>query len=845
MAATKAGKVTDLELSRIIRDPEIQPREEMNQDTVVQYSEDMLAGIEFPPGVVYHDQANDQYWLSQGFHRSEGAKAAGFSTMLVEIRKGTRQDAMWDAAGSNREHDKSGLRRSNADKRRAVKIALLARPKAPENQLAGHLGVAQSFVNKIRKELASYLGDKINPPEREVTRNGTTYTMQTGNIGQRAASPVAEKAEDGDHGAEETDEEEGESGAGIEEETDNEADEEEPSEESDEPEELFQLTPQSISSEVKPASRPTFNATNEMVDWARWTWNPVTGCEHNCVYCVSGDTLVTLADGSARPISDIKVGDLIIGVEKHGYYWRYTETSVLAHWRTVKPAYRVTLANGVSVTCSGDHRWLTNRQDWKYTRDDPTGRFGVGRGQGQRPHLEPGNKLMGYGVMEPNRHPTDDYKAGYITATIRGDGTMGIYRDRRRESSYVYSFRLAALDVEMVDRTQRYMSDLGVGDVSRFGFKMAAGDETAPAIRSSSRATYEAVSRLIIERDTDEWRRGFVAGAVDAEGNNTGTGTISTLRIFNSDLTYLAVIERWLSDHRFAFTYDTDRQPANKTVRTLRVTGGLSEHLRLFQMVDPSIRRKCKLAGCAVKHSNDLRIVSIEPLGFDLPMFDITTGTENFVANGLVSHNCYARDIANRFYPEKFTPTFRPERLNAPRDTSRPHAADAETDPVKAMSWRNVFVCSMADLFGRWVPDQWIEDVFASCRKSPEWNYLFLTKFPQRYVGLHFPETAWVGTSVDEQKRVANAEKAFAKIEVPVRWLSVEPMRERIVFHDLSMFDWVVIGGQSRSSEAPEFHPEPWWVIDLAWKAREAGCKVYLKPNTFRDMGWQIKEYPY
>jgi hypothetical protein len=59
------------------------------------------------------------------------------------------------------------------------------------------------------------------------------------------------------------------------------------------------------------------------------------------------------------------------------------------------------------------------------------------------------------------------------------------------------------------------------------------------------------------------------------------------------------------------------------------------------------------------------------------------------------------------------------------------------------------------------------------------------------------------------------------------------------------MFDWVVIGGQSRSSEAPEFHPEPWWVIDLAWRAREAGCKVYLKPNTFRDLGWQIKEYPY
>jgi protein gp37 len=204
---------------------------------------------------------------------------------------------------------------------------------------------------------------------------------------------------------------------------------------------------------------------------------------------------------------------------------------------------------------------------------------------------------------------------------------------------------------------------------------------------------------------------------------------------------------------------------------------------------------------------------------------------------------CYARDIANRFYAEKFKPTFHAERLEAPENTRRPKEADS-VDRIQATAWRNVFVCSMADLFGRWVPDEWIDNVFASCRQSPAWNYLFLTKFPQRYVGLDFPETSWVGTSVDEQKRVSNAEKAFAKIDVPVKWLSVEPMRERIVFGDLSMFDWVVIGGQSRSSGAPEFHPEPWWVFDLIHEAREAGCKVYLKPNTFADLGWQIKEYP-
>ena len=206
---------------------------------------------------------------------------------------------------------------------------------------------------------------------------------------------------------------------------------------------------------------------------------------------------------------------------------------------------------------------------------------------------------------------------------------------------------------------------------------------------------------------------------------------------------------------------------------------------------------------------------------------------------------CYARDIDNRFHPEfNFKPRFYPERLDAPRNTHCPGKAALETDPVAAMSWKNVFVCSMADLFGGWVPREWIDAVFDSCQQSPEWNYLFLTKFPQRYVGLDFPPTSWVGTSVDEQKRVANAEKAFKKIDVPVKWLSVEPMRERIVFNDLSMFDWVVIGGQSRSTQARKFHPDPEWVRDLTYQAWDAGFQVYLKPNTFKDFEWSIKEYP-
>lgn len=197
---------------------------------------------------------------------------------------------------------------------------------------------------------------------------------------------------------------------------------------------------------------------------------------------------------------------------------------------------------------------------------------------------------------------------------------------------------------------------------------------------------------------------------------------------------------------------------------------------------------------------------------------------------------CYARELATResyaaSYPVGFTPLFHHERLDAPANTPVPD--DAITDPRR----KRVFVCSMADLYGKWIPADWIKRVHASCRDNPQWDYLLLTKFPSRYVKLDLPSTAWVGTTVDSQRRVAIAEDAFRKIEgVRVRWLSLEPLLEPLAFSDLSMFDWVVIGAQSQTTQpgnrvVPAFAPNFDWVARLVAQARDAGCAVYLKPN--------------
>jgi protein gp37 len=196
---------------------------------------------------------------------------------------------------------------------------------------------------------------------------------------------------------------------------------------------------------------------------------------------------------------------------------------------------------------------------------------------------------------------------------------------------------------------------------------------------------------------------------------------------------------------------------------------------------------------------------------------------------------CYARDMATKpsfreIYPVGFTPLFHHERLDAPANTKVPD--DAWFDARR----KRVFVCSMADLYGAWVPDEWIDAVHESCIANPQWDYLTLTKFPSRYNKVKLPSTAWVGTSVDEQRRVPIAEHAFREIQdVRVKWLSLEPLLAPLQFSDLSMFDWVVIGSQTQTMQptgiVKEFAPPFEWVSRIVAQAREAGVRVYLKPN--------------
>ncbi|MGY1826040.1 intein-containing Rv2578c family radical SAM protein [Blastococcus sp. SYSU DS0541] len=364
-----------------------------------------------------------------------------------------------------------------------------------------------------------------------------------------------------------------------------------------------------------------------------WTINPYRGCSHSCVYCVGGDTLVLTADSRQVRIADLAVGDRIVGTVKRGPYRFYVETKVLAHWSTLKRAYRVTLADGTTLVASGDHRFLTGR-GWKHVA-------GTGAGAGQRPHLTCNDEMLGFGSTVVTPDETVAYRRGYLTGMIRGDATLTTYGYRRSNGrpGVVHQFRLALIDLDALLRTQRFLQEEGV-TTARFDFSPASeGRQAMHGIRAARGRAIADIQALVRWPATPpaEWRRGFLAGIFDAEGCRSR----HVVRVSNADDEMLAQTSAAFAAHGFDSVLEDPGRPDR--VRTVRLRGGLKEHVRFIHLVDPAIRRKCRLQGTAIKSTADLRVASVEDLGLQMPMYDITTGTGDFIANGVVSHNCFAR----------------------------------------------------------------------------------------------------------------------------------------------------------------------------------------------------------
>lgn len=182
-------------------------------------------------------------------------------------------------------------------------------------------------------------------------------------------------------------------------------------------------------------------------------------------------------------------------------------------------------------------------------------------------------------------------------------------------------------------------------------------------------------------------------------------------------------------------------------------------------------------------------------------------------------------------YPYDFIPTFHRYRLN---------------DYV-GKKGRNVFVCSMADLFGKWVPDKWIQEVLEACEKAPQHNYLFLTKNYRRYREFAVPrkENMWYGVSVTKENQMDSYDVYFSTVHT---FASIEPILEDIKPHEhkdlFRSMDWIIIGAET-GRRKEKVVPKRKWVADIVSVCREMNIPIFMKSSLADIWGEPlIQEFP-
>ncbi len=167
-----AGRPRNLNLSDIRIDGGTQVRAAINDATVSDYADAIERGEKLPAVIVYDD--GSAKWLADGFHRWHAHKRRGSKQIAAQVEQGSRDDAAWYALAANRAN---GLPLSQADKRRAIGIALKMRPESSNNSIAKHVGCSDHTVSSVRSEME--LTSQIAKSPNRVGSDGRTYNTSS------------------------------------------------------------------------------------------------------------------------------------------------------------------------------------------------------------------------------------------------------------------------------------------------------------------------------------------------------------------------------------------------------------------------------------------------------------------------------------------------------------------------------------------------------------------------------------------------------------------------------------------------------------------------------------------
>ena len=333
--------------------------------------------------------------------------------------------------------------------------------------------------------------------------------------------------------------------------------------------------------------------------------------------CVDGNMDILMYNNTVKRIKEVKKGDAIYAVQYDGEDYRYIKAEVTSVNKRKGRAVKITLSDGRSLISSPNHQWLT-KGGWFFSYDDETLSPG-------KLYLKENMKMSGItGSMLKSYPETKLYMQGYFVGTeIYGKNLTSFKGGEMAE--------FVLQEPEVTTRMYNYLLFFGADVTLEDCFARDKSTNEYYITKKLNLPYKQMISlseKFSKNQEKEEFLRGFVAGVYDSDG------TVNPIvkSVNSSKRQFLEIMQKGLDMYGFEYDFDSREMTAS-------LLGGPSELLRFYYIYTPV--NTCKLENVAItdRFPDRTRVVSIEEVRCD-DLVEVNTTARNFIANGIVSHNC-------------------------------------------------------------------------------------------------------------------------------------------------------------------------------------------------------------
>lgn len=338
-------------------------------------------------------------------------------------------------------------------------------------------------------------------------------------------------------------------------------------------------------------------------------------------YCVPEDAPILMSDFKNKKISDIIIGDEIIGWKRVGKQQRIVKSKVLNILKRRSELQKLVLENGNEIICTPDHKWLNGRYETQYEyMESKIGRKLI--------------EICPTDVKSIIDFNSESYMKGYILGAFRGDGhcTMkttirfNYFKDLTTTGVNNHSVGISTLDIEIIDRIEKYLNMLNIKEYHR-----SIRTDGLYSLNVTNKTFYDFILNLKL-LDTNS-KAGFLAGIYDTDGSGK---VICQSKLVNGN-TY-NIIKECLSNFNIKYTEKKDGEgfflPMSR-----------KQFIRFWNLINPALQRKfdAYIFNFGGKFKTDrIKVKEIIPIIGIHNVYTLTTETGNYVVYGMGSKNCNA-----------------------------------------------------------------------------------------------------------------------------------------------------------------------------------------------------------